>query len=116
MSNRLVRDLKDALADMRRRSSGNLKSMRFFAQHWPEGQFDQQPGDQLPWFHGVTLLTQLDNVGGREWYAAQTVQHGWSRTTLTLHPRTSCSSAKAALARETLTQGTVSVRLPRPGH
>jgi hypothetical protein len=28
--------------------SGNLKHMRFFAQHCPDGLFGQQPADQLP--------------------------------------------------------------------
>ena len=43
-------DLKDAFSDMRGWSSSNLKYMRFFAQHCPDGLFGQQPADQLPWF------------------------------------------------------------------
>lgn len=82
---RLARDLKDSFPDMRGWSSSNLKYMRFFAQHCPDGKFGQQPADQLPWFHVVILLTKLDNPIDRSWYAAQAVQHGWSRTTLTLH-------------------------------
>jgi predicted nuclease of restriction endonuclease-like (RecB) superfamily len=82
---RLALDLKDAFADMRGRSSSNLKYMRFFAQHCPDGLFGQQPADQLPWFHIVTLLTQLTDAADREWYAVQTVQQGWSRTTLSLN-------------------------------
>lgn len=81
---RLARDLKDSFPDMRGWSSSNLKYMRFFAQHCPDGQFGQQPADQLPWFHIVTLLTRLDTAAEREWYAVQTVQHGWSRATLAL--------------------------------
>ena len=72
-------DLKDAFPDMRGWSSSNLKYMRFFAQHCPDGKFGQQPAAQLPWFHIVVLLTKLDNAADREWYAAQTVQQGWSR-------------------------------------
>lgn len=82
---RLARDLKDAFPDMRRWSSSNLKYMRFFAQHCPDSQFGQQPADQLSWFHIVTLLTQLDSMQDRAWYATQTLQHGWSRTTLAVH-------------------------------
>lgn len=82
---RLARDLKEAFPDMRGWSSSNLKYMRFFAQHCPEGQFGQQPADQLPWFHVVTLLTQVNEPAGRAWYATQAVQQGWSRTTLALH-------------------------------
>jgi len=71
---RLARDLKDGFPDMRGWSSSNPKCMRFFALHCPNGQFGQ-PADQLPWFHVVTLLTQLDNAGDPEWYAAQQVAH-----------------------------------------
>ena len=79
---RLALDLKDAFADMRGWSPRNLKYMRFFAQHCPDWLFGQQPAAQLPRFHIVTLLTQLDNAFEREWYAVQTMQHGWFRTTL----------------------------------
>ncbi len=82
---RLARDLKDAFPDMKGWSASNLKYMRFFAQHCPDRQFGQQPADQLPWFHVVTLLTKLDNPAEREWYAQQTVLHGWSRSTLELN-------------------------------
>lgn len=82
---RLALDLKDSFPDMRGWSSSNLKYMRFFAQHCPDIQFGQQPADQLPWFHVVTLLTKLETPAEREWYALQTVQQGWSRTTLELN-------------------------------
>lgn len=82
---RLARDLKDAFPDMKGWSASNLKYMRFFAQHCPDRLFGQQAADQLPWFHVVTLLTKLDSPAEREWYAMQTVQHGWSRSTLELN-------------------------------
>ncbi len=82
---RLAHDLKDAFPDMRGWSASNLKYMRFFAQHCPDGQIGQQPADQLPWFHIVTLLTKLESPAEREWYAVQTVQQGWSRLTLELN-------------------------------
>jgi hypothetical protein len=71
---RLARDLKDAFADMRGWSSRNLKYMRFFAQHCPDGLIGQQPAAQLPWFHIVTLLTQLTmrttRGGPRCWWSS----------------------------------------------
>lgn len=72
----LARDLKEAFPEMRGWSSSNIKYMRFFAQHCPDGQFGQQPADQLPWFHIVVLLTKLDSPAEREWYATQAVLHG----------------------------------------
>lgn len=50
---RLAHDLKDAFPDMRGWSSRNLKYMRYFAQHCPNGKIGQQVADQLPWFHIV---------------------------------------------------------------
>lgn len=82
---RLAQDLKDAFPDMRGFSSRNLKYMAFFAQQCPDGQIGQQPAAQLPWFHIVTLLTQVDGPADREWYAAQTIQQRWSRSTLELN-------------------------------
>ena len=84
---RLARDLKAAFPDMRGWSASNLKYMRFFAQLCPDGLFGQQPADQLPWFHVVTLLTRLDDPVERAWYAERVVQLGWSRATLNLHIR-----------------------------
>jgi len=83
--NRLASDLKDSFPDIKGFSSSNLKYMRYFAERCPSGLIGQQPADQLPWFHIVALITKLDDPEQREWYAQQTVQHGWSRTTLNLH-------------------------------
>jgi len=79
---RLSSDLKDAFPDVKGFSSRNLKYMRTFAEHCPDGQIGQQAAAQLPWFHVVTLLTRIDDPQAREWYALQTAEHGWSRSTL----------------------------------
>ena len=69
---RVARYLKATFPDMKGFSTSNLKYMRYFAEHCPDVQFGQQPADQLPWFHIVTLLTKLESAE-REWYAIQTV-------------------------------------------
>ncbi len=79
---RLAADLRAAFPDMKGWSASNLKYMRFFAQECPGGSFGQQPADQMPWFHVVTLLTKVAEPELREWYAAQTIGAGWSRDTL----------------------------------
>ncbi len=84
---RLARDLSDAFPDTKGFSSRNLKYMRYFAEHCPTLQIGQQPAAQLPWFHIVVLLTKLDEPAQREWYAQQAIQHGWSRTTLSVQIR-----------------------------
>jgi predicted nuclease of restriction endonuclease-like (RecB) superfamily len=78
---RVADDLKTAFPDMKGFSTSNVKYMRYFAEHCPDGQFGQQPADQLPWFHIVTLLTKAQ-THDREWYAARAVAQGWSRLTL----------------------------------
>lgn len=85
---RLARDLKEAFPDMKGFSSSNLKYMRYFAEHCPTLQFGQQPADQLPWFHIVTLLTKLSDHLQRAWYAEQAMAQGWSRVSLERHIET----------------------------
>lgn len=59
------------------------RSMRGFAQAWPEQeQIVQQAVGQLPWGHIIALLEKLDARDDRDWYAAATIQHGWSRNVL----------------------------------
>lgn len=84
----LSRDLKAAFPDMRGFSPRNLKYMRALAQAWPEPAFVQQPVAQLPWSHVVTLLDKLDNAEHRTWYAAKSIEHGWSRSVLTMQIET----------------------------
>lgn len=82
---RLANDLKAAFPTMKGFSSRNLKYMRTFAERCPEGQIGQQPAAQLPWFHPVTLLTQVEGDAERAWLASQTLQQGWSRAILQSH-------------------------------
>lgn len=82
---RLASDLKAAFPGMKGFSSRNLKYMRTFAERCPDFQIGQQPAAQLPWFHLVTLLTQVEGDPERAWLASQTVQQGWSRAILQSH-------------------------------
>lgn len=82
---RLALGLNEAFPDRRGSWSSNLKHLRLFARHCPDGQLGQQPADQLPRFPTVTLLTRLDSMQERAWYATQALQHGWSRTRLAAH-------------------------------
>jgi predicted nuclease of restriction endonuclease-like (RecB) superfamily len=79
---RLSSDLRSAFPDMKGLSARNLKYMRTFATLCPDLQIGQQAAAQLPWFHLVTLLTQVSDAPEREWYATQAAQQGWSRSTL----------------------------------
>lgn len=85
---RLARDLKAAFPDMRGFSPRNLKYMRALAQAFPQPEFVQQPVAQLPWSHVVTLLDKLDDTAQRLWYAEKSLEHGWSRSVLTMQIET----------------------------
>ncbi len=44
----------------------------------------QPPVAQLSWKHHLALLDKLSSPADRLWYAAKTVEHGWSRNVLAL--------------------------------
>jgi Asp-tRNA(Asn)/Glu-tRNA(Gln) amidotransferase A subunit family amidase len=58
--------------------------MRALAQAWPTPAIVQQAVAQLPWSHIVTLLDKLEEPDARNWYAAQSLEHGWSRNVLAM--------------------------------
>ena len=76
---RLAGDLRAEFPEMRGLSRSNLLSMRAFAEAYPNDTIVQQLVGQLPWGHNVLLLTKLKDAGQRDWYARQTLAHGWSR-------------------------------------
>ena len=77
---RLAADLRRSFPEMTGFSARNLKYMRAFAEAWPDFPIVQQLVAQLPWGHCVRLLDAGISANEREWYARQTVEHGWSRT------------------------------------
>ncbi|MDR3415264.1 MAG: PDDEXK nuclease domain-containing protein [Nevskia sp.] len=81
---RLAADLREAFPEMKGLSSRNLKYMRAFAAAWPERTIVQATLAQLPWYHHIALLEKLDSVDTRLWYAAKSLEHGWSRNILAL--------------------------------
>jgi predicted nuclease of restriction endonuclease-like (RecB) superfamily len=107
---RLADDLQKALPGVNGFSRSNVFRMRaFFLAYRPAEQVAQavrqtkatrkvaQPVRQLhkagppqavagvPWGHNVLLLQKLKDPAQRLWYAAKTVEHGWSRAVLTVH-------------------------------
>jgi len=81
---RLAADLRDAFPEMKGFSPRNLKYMRAFATAWPERQIVQASLAQLTWYHHIALLEKLDSPATRLWYAARTLEQGWSRNILAL--------------------------------
>ena len=82
---RLSKDLQKEFPGMRGFSSSNLKKMRIFAELYPELLIGSQPVNQLPWGHIVILILKIKNEQMRDWYAAQALENGWSRSILETH-------------------------------
>jgi len=91
---RLGEELRRAFPGMKGLSPRNLKYMRSFGEAYPEEAFVQQVAAQIPWFHNCVILDRIKDTPTREWYIRSTVEHGWSRSVLTmqldsrLHERT----------------------------
>ena len=81
---RLATDLRDAFPDMKGFSPRNLKYMRAFAAAWPDAELVQRTVAQLSWGQNIALLEKLDQAEDRLWYAARTLEYGWSRDILSL--------------------------------
>lgn len=79
---RLSSDLRHDFPDMTGLSARNLKYMRALAEAHPNREFVQQVVARLPWGHVVRLLEMVKDATRREWYARQTIEHGWSRNVL----------------------------------
>lgn len=77
-------------------SPRNLKNMRALAQAWPTPAIVQRAVAQLPWSHIVTLLDKLKKPDARNWYAAQSLEHGWSRNVLAMQIDTHAYSRAGA--------------------
>lgn len=74
---RLAGDLRAEFPEMRGLSRSNLLFMRAFAEAYPDDTIVQQLVGQLPWGHNLLLLTKIKDAGQRDWYARQTLAHGW---------------------------------------
>lgn len=79
---RLAADLRREFPEMKGLSRTNLHYMRAFAEAYEDEIFVQQLVGQIPWGHNMVLLDKLNDLGLREWYARQTIEHGWSRNLL----------------------------------
>jgi len=75
-------DMREAFPEMQGFSKRNLEHMRRFASLYSKLEFAKQPVSQLPWGHIVRLMQMVSDEKTREWYAAQTIKNGWSRTIL----------------------------------
>ena len=78
----LSQDLSKAFPNVRSFSVRNLRSMRAFAEAYPNLEIVKQLVSQIPWGHNLRLIQAVKDPDERLWYAAQTIEHGWSRAVL----------------------------------
>lgn len=78
---RLEADLKQAFPDVSGFSIRNLHYMRKFAERFPDSNCAAAAA-QIPWGHNMLLLDSLKGEVQHLWYINQTVENGWSRSTL----------------------------------
>ncbi len=92
---RLSRDLQAALPDARGFSMSNIWRKRAFCLAYPPSREHlaqpvressarvlPEPVAEIPWGHNVVLVEKVKEPQSRLWYAAQTIEHGWSRAVL----------------------------------
>ena len=78
----LSHDLSRAFAKTRSFSVRNLRSMRAFAEAYPDREIVKQLVSQIPWGHNLRLIQTVKDPDERLWYAQQTIEHAWSRAVL----------------------------------
>ena len=119
---RLSADLSRRFPGDRGYSLSNLKSMRRFAEAYPdfpvlkfhvkelkdipggqawldqlddvEGEIGQVPLDQISWYHHISLLAKVKNEAQRAFYIAETACNGWSRDVMLLQVANGYINAK----------------------
>jgi predicted nuclease of restriction endonuclease-like (RecB) superfamily len=79
---RLAADLQREFPDIKGLSAGNLHYMRRFATVWPDRANLPTAVGKIPWGHNRLLLDRLSDTDERAWYAAATIEYGWSRAVL----------------------------------
>ncbi|HLB56692.1 MAG TPA: PDDEXK nuclease domain-containing protein [Coxiellaceae bacterium] len=75
----LASDLRESFPNTEGFSETNLKSMRIFSEHYPDGEFGQALPAQLTWTHHVVIVRTIKpgNMAIKQWYANQTIENGW---------------------------------------
>lgn len=83
MLDQIAHDLGAAFPGVEGFSRRNLYRMRTFYMAYPDPeQFVTQAVSQIPWGHNIVIFQKLKDEQTRLWYAAKTLEHGWSRPVL----------------------------------
>ena len=77
-------DLSQKFPNDRGYSLSNLKSMRRFAEAYPDFPFLQVPLAKITWYLHISLLSKVKDIAERAYYITETAQNGWSRDVMLL--------------------------------
>ena len=81
----LARDIKLDLPNTKGYSVRNLKYMRKFAEFVSDAEIVQTLSAQLTWSHNTHLFDKTKTIEEYLWYATQTLENGWSLSSLKYH-------------------------------
>lgn len=79
---KLSKDIASSFPNISGFSCRNLKYMRQFADSYSDENWATAVA-QIPWGHNIILMQKVEALEARLWYAAQTIENGWSRSMLT---------------------------------
>jgi len=106
----LARDIKLEFPNAKGYSVRNLKYMRKFAEFVVDDEIVQTLSAQLSWSHNSHLLDRTKSLDEYVWYAQQTIESGWSLSSLEYHTDTKTYQRQAIAEKAE----NYSKRLPAP--
>lgn len=86
---KVAKDLQNEFPGVEGFSRTNLFRMKAFYSAYAKvpqvvGQLDDLPIFSIPWGHNALILEKVKNTAERLWYAFKVIEHGWSRSMLTI--------------------------------
>jgi predicted nuclease of restriction endonuclease-like (RecB) superfamily len=86
---KLSRDLQNEFPGVEGFSRRNISRMRAFYQEyqvWPQlvAKIEDLPIFHIPWGHNILIMEKIKKLEERLWYAQKAIEHGWSRSVLTI--------------------------------
>lgn len=86
---RVAKDLQNEFPGIEGFSRANIFRMKAFYIAYEKvaqavRQFESLPIFSIPWGHNILLLQKIKNKDERLWYASKAIEHGWSRSMLTI--------------------------------
>jgi predicted nuclease of restriction endonuclease-like (RecB) superfamily len=99
----LATDLRRSFPNTEGFSRRNLYNMRQFAAHYPNVEIVQALPAQLTWTHHLVLIQAFtaEQEKIKQWYAEQTIEHGWSYRELQSQIKNDLYSRQAQLEHKT---------------